>query len=235
MDREMIIRRSPMRVFERSIHGGLGRGNIGVVISRAGTGRTAFLVGMALDGLLRDRKVVHVSTRCSADRIREFYEEVFRDMAEATHLDDRLRVRLQVERNRMIHTFPGQGFNIERLSGALDYLTQHVHFEPSTIIIEGYPDWKAATEDDLKALKTLAERFQSEMWLLAQEHRDGDVLDVRGVPDRVSRFDDKISVILRLQAREDHVRLQLIKDHGNPDLADVHVELDPKTLLLVWR
>ena len=32
--------RSPLRVFERSIHGGLGRGNLGVVLSRAGMGKT---------------------------------------------------------------------------------------------------------------------------------------------------------------------------------------------------
>ena len=32
--------RSPMRVFERSIHGGLGKGNVGVVLSRAGIGKT---------------------------------------------------------------------------------------------------------------------------------------------------------------------------------------------------
>ena len=31
-----VNRRSPLRVFERSIHGGLGPGNLGVVMSRAG-------------------------------------------------------------------------------------------------------------------------------------------------------------------------------------------------------
>ena len=38
-----INERSPLRVFERSIHGGLGKGNLGVVMSRAGVGKTAFL------------------------------------------------------------------------------------------------------------------------------------------------------------------------------------------------
>jgi len=235
MDREMIIRRSPMRLFERSLHGGLGRGHIGVVTSRAGTGRTAFLVGVALDGLLRDRKVVHISTQYSADRIREYYEEVFHDLAESTHLEDRLRVHLQVERNRMIHTFLDHNFNVERLTSALDYMSKHVHFEPSTIIIEGYPEWDKATEDELKALKALAERFQSEMWLEAMVHREGEERDDRGVPPRIARFEEYISVILRLKSAEDHVRLQLIKDHDNTELADVHVELDPRTLLLVWR
>jgi hypothetical protein len=224
-----------MRVFERSIHGGLGKGNIGIVMSRAGTGRTPFLVGVALDDLLRDQKVLHISTKCSADRIREFYEEIFRDLAESTHLEDRLRVHLQVERNRMIHTYLGHGFATDRLTGALDYMSKHVHFEPSTVILEGYPDWETATEAEMQALRTLAERFQCEMWLEAQVHRENEKVDARGVPERISRFDDFISVMLRLQTAEEHVRLQLVKDHNNTDLADVHVELDPRTLLLVWR
>ena len=39
-----LIKRSPLRVFEQSIHGGLGRGNIGVLASPKGVGKTACLV-----------------------------------------------------------------------------------------------------------------------------------------------------------------------------------------------
>ena len=48
--------RNPLRLFEHSIHGGLGRGNIGVVVARHGIGKTAFLVGIALDDAMRGRK-----------------------------------------------------------------------------------------------------------------------------------------------------------------------------------
>jgi len=53
--------RSPLRVFERSIHGGLGQGNLGVVLSRPGMGKSSFLVGIALDDLMRGRRVFHVA------------------------------------------------------------------------------------------------------------------------------------------------------------------------------
>ena len=58
-----LTERSPMRVFENSIHGGLGAGNLGVVVARHGMGKTAFLVDIALDDLLRGRKVLHVDDR----------------------------------------------------------------------------------------------------------------------------------------------------------------------------
>jgi hypothetical protein len=235
MDRQSLNRRSPVRVFERSTHGGLGRGNVGVVLGRAGTGRTAFLVGLGLDHLLNERKVLHVSTRSSADKVRTFYEETFHDLAETAHLEDRLRVHLEIERNRMIHTFVGHGFSLQRIGNAIDYMNQHMRFEPNVLIFEGFPEWAMATEDDLIALKDLAGRLQCEIWLEAQIHREGEEVDGRGVPLRIVRFEQYISMILRLHQNEDHVRLQLVKDHDNAELADIHIELDPKTLLMVWR
>ena len=235
MDRQSLNRRSPLRVFERSIPGGLGRGNIGVVLGRAGTGRRAFLVDLGLDSLLNDRQVLHVSTRASADKVHEFYEEIFRDLAEAVHLEDRLRVHLQVERNRMIHTFVDRTFTLDRITRAANYMKQHMQFEPSVLLFDGFPDWDMTTADELAAIKNLAGQLQCEIWLEAKVHREGDELDARGVPLRVTRCEEHISVLLRLQQNEDHVRLQLLKDHDSPDVADVHIELDPRTLLMVWQ
>ena len=53
--------RSPLRVFERSIHGGVGEGKVGVVCAGPGVGKTAFLVGIALDYLMRGHQVLHVA------------------------------------------------------------------------------------------------------------------------------------------------------------------------------
>ncbi len=38
MYRKEVNERSPMRVFEKSMHGGLGQGNVGVVASAPGVG-----------------------------------------------------------------------------------------------------------------------------------------------------------------------------------------------------
>ena len=46
--RKQLNKRSPLRVFERSLHGGLGKGNIGVVTSRKGVGKTAFEIAAAM-------------------------------------------------------------------------------------------------------------------------------------------------------------------------------------------
>ena len=55
--------RSPLRLLEKGLHGGLGAGNLGVVLAGHGVGKTAFLVGVALDELLRAGRVLHVCLR----------------------------------------------------------------------------------------------------------------------------------------------------------------------------
>ena len=235
MYRKELNQRSPLRVFERTIHGGLGKGNIGVVMSRAGVGKSAFLVGVALDDLMRDRKVLHVNLDNRADKVREFYDEVFADLAQSTELKDRSGVHLAVERSRMILSYAGGSFSLEKLGASLEMLSAQMNFRPEVIMLDGYPRFAEATEDQLQELKKLALSLQAEMWLTALTHRDGDRRDARGVPDYVARFEEYIAVIVNLETANDHVRLAILKDHDNRNIADLHMELDPRTLLLKWR
>ena len=230
--------RSPLRVFERSIHGGLGQGNIGLVMSRAGVGKTAFLVDVALDVCMRNDKVLHVDTEHTAQRVREYYEEVFRDLAHGTGLEDRERVHFRVERNRMIHSFLRGSFSLERLQQAMIYMKEHIDFVPSCIILDGFPAWEQLSlqelTESLAAVKKMAVESETEVWISAQSHRE-DERDELGLPTRLNPYLDYLSVVVRLVSKGNQVRLQLVKDHENPDVADLHIELDPKTLLLKWR
>ena len=74
MYRKEVNAQSPLRILERSIHGGLGKGKLGVVMARAGTGKTACLVQLGLDDLMRDKNVLHIAlggqTHISASRRR---------------------------------------------------------------------------------------------------------------------------------------------------------------------
>jgi len=94
MYRKELNERNPLRLFEHSIHGGLGPGNIGIVVARHGIGKTAFLVGIALDEAMRGRKTLHVSLDKTVDHMREFYDEIFMDLAHSAHLEDLASERL---------------------------------------------------------------------------------------------------------------------------------------------
>src|SRR5690348_11575980 len=170
MYRKELNERNPLRLFEHSIHGGLGRGNVGVVVARHGLGKTAFLVGIALDDAMRGRKILHVSLDKTVDHVREFYDEIFMDLARAAHLEDLPAERLEMERNRMIHTYAGKSFTIPKLRHSINFLKEYAHFDPACLILEGF-DFERATLEDIEEFRRLAADFNVEMWMAAVTHR----------------------------------------------------------------
>lgn len=227
--------RSPLRVLERAIGGGLGRGNVGLVLSRHGVGKTGFLIGLALDALLRGRKVLHISTKESLERLRDFYDLIFRNLANDLNLDNRLQRHLEMERNRHILVYNRKLFSLEKLEQSVAFLRDNAAFEPSLLIMDGTPRYEKTEAWEMDGVVKLAREWDAEIWTTCMTHREGQELDSRGVPRAVARFDDWFSVILYLEPQAEHVRLRILKDHGRTDLADLRMELDTTTLLLRWR
>jgi hypothetical protein len=225
--------RNPLRLFEHSIHGGLGPGNVGVVVARHGIGKTAFLVGIALDDAMRGRKVLHVSLDKTVDHIREFYDEIFMDLAHSAHLEDLPNERLEMERNRMIHTYAGKSFTIHKLRHSINFLKDYAHFEPTCLILQGF-DFERMTLADLEAFRDLAAEFNVELWMSAMTHR-GVSSNEHGVPEHIAKLASAISVIVQMSDHSDGVHLSLLKDHDNPNVAKLTLALDPSTMLLVKK
>src|SRR5678815_45576 len=233
MYRKELNERNPLRLFEHSIHGGLGNGNIGVVVARHGLGKTAFLVAIALDEAMRGRKTLHVSLDKTVDHIREFYDEIFMDLAHSAHLEDIPSERLEMERNRMIHTYAGKSFTIPKMRHSVNFLREYAHFDPACLILEGF-DFERATLEEMNEFRKLAADFEAEMWLSAVTHR-GVASNDRGIPEPLSSLAPAISVIVQMTDYRDGVHLSLLKDHDNPDVAKLTLALDPSTMLLVQK
>jgi hypothetical protein len=235
--RKDLNKRSPLRVFERSLHGGLGKGNIGVVTARKGVGKTAFLVGVALDDVLRGRKVVHASSRRSVEQITAFYNEIFRELTLAMNLEDVAESRQEMVRNRHILSYREGEMSISRVKESLEMLSSHGSFKPDSMILNGFPDFDEQSDDlptIMAELQQMAKEWQIELWINALRHREGQQRDERDVPVNLARVDKYLSVIVRLEPEANFIKLRLVKDHENDELADLHMELDPKTLLLKW-
>ena len=135
----------------------------------------------------------------------------------------------------MILSYLGGSFSMEKLNTSLEMLREQMNFVPDAIVLDGYPSFKKVSEGQMKELKKLATSVDAELWLAAQSHREGDNCDERGVPDYIAQHEEHLSVIVTLETQSDHVSLAIRKDHANPDVADLQIELDPQTLLLKWR
>ena len=223
--------RSPLRVFERSIRGGLGPGNIGVVVARRGIGKSAFLVGVALDNLMRGKSVLHVALGQSLGRVREYYDEIFLDLARTSRLEDRDAVKREMEKHRHIHAYIGGTFSVTKLRDEIALLREFVHFSPNALLVDGW-NFDGASTEDLKQLHDLAKEFDAELWMSAVMHRDS-AKNERGIPEPLARLESELDVIVRLAHDGKSVHVSLLKDHDNPRPSDARLALDPVTMLLV--
>jgi hypothetical protein len=235
MVEKSMMDRSPVRIFERAIGGGLGKGNLGVVLSRHGVGKTGFLIGLAVDQLLQSQKVLYISTQESVEHINTFFDQIFHAMAASLHLDQLPQKQLRMERNRYIHVYNRQTFSLEKLEQSVAFLKEAAHFVPDMVILDGTPRFENTEEWEIQGVKKLAAEWDAEVWTSSTTHREGQQMDARGVPVDVAKFDDYLGVIINLVPEGDNVRVRIVKEHRSTEPAQVQIELDPKTLLLRWR
>ena len=227
MYRKFLNARSPLRLLEQGLHGGLGPGNVGVVLAGHGVGKTAFLVGVALDELLRGGHVLHVCLDDTVSHVRAHYDTVFEDLASTTHLEDEAVVHAEVDRRRSIRVYPQNTLTASKLRDAVK-LEVETGAQPSLIVVEGL-ECASLAEGELVDMKALAGELAAEVWLSESSREEAP----SRIPEVIARFGGLVSVILALEPGDDAVALRALKDHDNRDLEELHVSLDPRTLLLV--
>jgi hypothetical protein len=226
MDLKFLTARSPIRLLEKGLHGGLGDGNLGLVLAGHGVGKTAFLVGVALDDLLQGRPVLHVALDQTVSHMRAHYDTVFDDLASHAHLEDEAVVHAEVDRLRRIRAYPPDGFDAAKLREAIK-VEEEAAARPALVVLEGW-DAPRIAADQVEELASLARELDIEVWV-SVACPDEQVAGLPGVLDGVK---DAFAVILALEPQDGEVRLRALKDHDSPDVEALHVALDPKSLLL---
>ena len=226
-----LIKRSPLRILEESIQGGLGAGNIGVLASRKGVGKTACLVHIATDKLFQNKPVIHVSYASRVDYIINWYEDIFKEIAKKRELERAIEVHDEIIKNRVIMNFKQDAANTEQILKSLEAMIQFGQFAANTLIVDGY-DFSMGSPEDLQKFKEFAERIGVEVWFSASLKGDDPLFDEKGVPVVVERYLDEIAILITLGFKEKFVRLNLIKCHECLSLGELPLKLDPQTLLI---
>jgi hypothetical protein len=229
--KEELIKRSPLRILEKSISGGLGRGNVGVLASRKGVGKTACLVHIAADKLLQDKYVIHVSYASRVDHIVTWYEDIFKEIAKAPKMRAALDEFDELIRHRVIMNFKQDGARTEQVLRSLEAMIVHGHFRAESVIVDGL-DFAQAGPEDLLKFKDFAERLGLEVWFSASLKKDDPLFDERGIPYELAGHLAAIDVLISLQLHGDHVHFNLVRDHGRLAPKDLRLRLDPTTLLI---
>jgi hypothetical protein len=231
MVRSELIKRSPLRILEKSIQGGVGKGNIGVLASRKGVGKTACLVHIATDKLLCGKRVIHVSFAARVDHIISWYEDIFKEIAKWKDLESASSVHEEIIKNRVIMNFNQAGIRTEQVVASLEAMITDGQFSADTVIFDGFDLSKAGVEA-LEIIKDFAKRTSAEVWFSASLKGEEPLFDEQWIPNELKQFLDQIDVLISLRFEGEHVRLQVVKDHDAESPGDLHLMLDPKTLLI---
>ena len=221
---------SPLRILEKSSHKGLGPGNLGVLVARAGVGKTACLIHIAFDKIFRQEKLVHISLEEGPEKVASYYNVIYYDLLKALHIDDDDAYRFLMGRNRMTLAYLNQSFDLDRLEANLKNLTERLDFKPDTLIVDGL-DFEKAEREVFEGLKKIALEFETEIWFSALSHRHITETNERGIPYPCDKFDDLFTIIIQLEPEQTGIFLKLLKDHDRYHIPENSIRLDPNTFL----
>lgn len=231
MIRKELIQRSPLRVLEKAIHGGLGKGNIGVLASRKGVGKTACLVHISTDKLFQGKPVIHVSYSSRVDYIIGWYEDIFKEIAQKRRLESALELHDEIIKNRVIMNFKQDAARTDQVLKSIEAMIDCGNFAADAVIVDGFK-FAESTPEDLQKFKDFAQRAGLEVWFSASLRSGEPLFDEQGIPYELKEFLDQIDVCITLGFRDDHIRLCLVKDFDFPPPGDLEIKLDPKSLLI---
>jgi hypothetical protein len=231
MVKDELIKRSPLRIFEKSIHGGLGKGKLGVIASRHGIGKTACLVHMATDKLFRNEQVIHVSFSQNVNHVISWYEDIFKEISKVRDLENAMEVHDEIIKHRVIINFSQENVTVDQIISSLKAMIKEGGFKADAVFFDGYK-MTVVSEGDLNRIKEFAEEMNIEIWFSVSPVIKDAGVDQYGVPLTLNPIADKLDVLIGLKFQEDHVVLTAVRDHGSIEPIKMALKLDPKTLLI---
>ncbi len=230
MLKEDLIKKTPLRVLNPLSSESLPDHRMGLVMARAGSGKTAILVQIAMDSMLRGQKVLHVSVGEDLDKAKAWYEDIFKYIAEGFQLEDPVEIENELMRNRMIMTFKEAAFSRPKLEERLKDLVYQNIFRPDIVVIDGY-DFVETSYESIMDLKEMMAGMNAHVWFSALRHRNDDRLSAAGVPAPCHEIDGLFDTVIILRPEQDAILLDIIKDEYDSAAGKV-LNLDPSTLMV---
>lgn len=223
------IFRNPLRRMGYKSDDILQTGEFGAVMARAGVGKTAFLVQLALHSMLREKNVLHISLNNPVKKVSLAYKEVFSRMTTQYDIHQSGRLWDTVLPHRFIMTFRVEGFSVPKLEERLMDLIEQGIFKPDTMIVDGLP-FDDSVSQDLTELKKFACRQAMHAWFSVRTHRHEEP-GPNGLPIQLRQVAELFEVAIQLVPEAKHIQIKAFKGPGS-DADFPGLVLDPATLLI---
>ncbi|MDT8379472.1 MAG: hypothetical protein RQ739_11315 [Desulfotignum sp.] len=209
----------------------IAHARFGAVLSRAGVGKTRFLVQIALTQLLEDKKIVHVSLDDSMGKINLRYNEGYTNLVDSIgYVDPQKAVRLweDISLNKVGISYNDVTFDTEKLRDYLKSFKKAALPMPAMMVIDGLNFDEDITEI-LEKLQALNQEFSTSFWFAMKTHRD-EAPSEEGYPVQLEARKDMFDKALFLKPVNNKIQAVVLKDGNRTDQAFL---LNPATMMLV--
>ena len=227
------------------LDGGLGRGELGVVVAPTGCGKSHWLVQVGAAALKQGRTVVHYTFELSEVLVGKRYDANLTNISVNDLLDNKERVKDFYEDNEMgnliIKYYPTRTASVNTIRNHLEKLKFRGHI-PSLVIID-YADVMRSTKayEALRhelmliyeELRQLAGDFNVPVWTASQSNRAGANADMVGLENMGEAYgkaqvSDFVLGLSRKPEEKDkgYGRLFVAKNRSGRDGMQFHVKID---------
>lgn len=228
MLKKSLIIQDPLKLLGLEADQALHSGGCGAIFARAGVGKTALLVQMAINKLLQEQDVLHVSLKDPVDKVDLWYKEVFQTISRLHEVQEVNRLWDEMLPHRFIMAFDKEAFSLDRLAKKISELKAQEIFSPRSVMIDGF----AMADADSEALSGFKEFVRNEgltVWFTIRGHRGDAKTPDAFAQDFARRYDDFFDAILQLSPEKDQIQVKpLKKESEHPST----LFLDPSTLLI---
>lgn len=227
MAKQELFERSPIRAFDEAANGGLKAGEMGLVTSKKGLGKTSVLVQFGMDTLLNGKQLVHVSFDQKSDNIISWYDGIFNEISKKKPLPNLADVKEQLVRNRTILNFNQDNFNLEKVVNTLNALKAG-GIAVAGVVVDGV-DFSKVKESDIQALASYAKATKVKVWVSSTSTEDS--LEAQAPKAILPYF----SAVVHLAAsKATGTRVEILK-MGKKTNIESSLKLDAKTLLITTK
>ncbi|MEW5909601.1 MAG: cytoplasmic protein [Thermodesulfobacteriota bacterium] len=206
-------------------------GFFGAVCARAGVGKTAFLVQLALWAISNEQNALHISLRDPFKKVDLWYMDIFKNLARQMEVKDPVHTWETLLPQRFIMTFKVEGFSVPKLEERMTDLMNQGIFFPNVIFIDGL-SLEETGRKSLSELKDLARAHHCNVWFSVRINQYSQDLQGSAIPRPVEDFSDLFNSIILLEGFSDQIQVKNLKG-GSGELPLKSICIDPSTQLLI--
>ncbi len=222
-------------VIDDLTQGGLGGGELGVIVAPAGVGKTWVLAAIGANSMKKGRHIVHYSLELNEAYVGLRYDSIFTGIANQNlkyHKDDVQSQMEKLDGDLVIKYYPTKSASVNTLSAHLKRITT-LGTEVDMVVVDyadilkdtgGSREVRHALGNIYEDLRGLAGEFQIPIWTASQANRsalDEDVIEATKVSESYQKIMTADFVMSLSRKVEDKIgntgRFHVIKNRFGPD------------------